>query len=266
MSAAQAVSAAPETGLHADRVGVTLRGKAIVSDVSLAVGPGEVLGVLGPNGAGKSTLLRALAGLTAHDGQVRIDGRPVSDLERRERARALSFVPQRSQLQARLPVHTVVLHGRYAHRRAFGRPAAEDLAATEQAMRDAQVLDLAARDFAELSYGEQRRVLLARALCTGARVLLLDEPTAALDVAHALELHQALRRLANAGHAVVAVLHGLDEALRFTDRCLLLKDGRTVASGPSAEVVTAEHVARVYGVELRRGEGLSFHLKASGPA
>jgi len=253
-----------EAGLRAEHLGVTLGGKPILADVSLAVAPGEVLGVLGPNGAGKSTLLRALAGLIRHQGQVRVDGRPVLELERRERARALSFVPQRSQLQARLPVHTVVLHGRYAHRQAFGRPAAADLEATEQAMRDAQVLELSSRDFAELSYGEQRRVLLARALCTGARVLLLDEPTAALDVAHALELHQALRRLANAGHAVVAVLHGLDEALRFTDRSLLLKDGRTVVSGPTAEVVTAEHVEHVYGVVLRRGEGLSFHLKAPG--
>ena len=195
----------------------------MLHDVTFHADYGSVLAILGPNGAGKSTLLRALAGLLAYEGAIALDGAELSGLSRREIGRRIAFVPQRTQLTSRLPVWTVVSHGRYAHRGGLAQLSARDERAIESAMLRADVAHLAAREFPQLSAGEQRRVLLARALATEARVLLLDEPTASLDIPHALSLFETLRGLAESGHCVVIVLHQLDDALRFTDRALLLQ-------------------------------------------
>jgi iron complex transport system ATP-binding protein len=247
--------------LRVQGVRVALGGRDVIDDVSLTLREGQVLALLGPNGAGKTSLLRAIAGLTAFTGRIEVLGLDVRTAERRALARAVAMVPQRSLLEARLPVRTVVAQGRYAHAAGFGPESAADEAAVERAMAQADVAGLADRVLPELSHGEQRRVLLARALCTEARVLLLDEPTAALDLPHALALSTTLRELARAGHAVVLVLHQLDEALRSADRCALIDRGRLVTEGPAAEVVLGEHVARVYEVDVIAGGGLGFRLR-----
>jgi iron complex transport system ATP-binding protein len=250
----------PALALRARSLSVALSGKPVLHALDCDAEFGTVTAVLGPNGAGKSTLLRALSGLLPSSGQVLVQGRPLETLSARERSRTLAFVPQRSLLDARLPVWSVVSHGRFAHRIGMARLSAADLKAIDSALHKADVAHLAEREFPELSHGEQRRVLLARALATEARVLLLDEPAAALDIPHALALYALLRALCREGRCVIAVMHQLDDALRFTDRALLIHEGRLVAAGASADVISAQNVARVYGVELVPGGALAFRL------
>jgi iron complex transport system ATP-binding protein len=245
-----------EALLEAAGLGVRRGGRALLAEVSFAVRPGVVLGVLGPNGAGKSTLLKATAGLLPASGTLRLGGRDAATLGRRERARLVAYVPQHSDLQAALPVREVVAQGRFAH----GGGPAEVSHAVAQALAQTDIEALADRSFSALSYGERRLVLLARALATGAPVLLLDEPTAALDVRHALELLAVLRRRAADGAAVVVVLHALAEATEACDEALLLQQGRTVAAGPVASVISAGPVREVYGVELVPGAHFGYRL------
>ena len=251
--------------LRAHGVGVELGPRTVLDDVALEARFGEVLAVLGPNGAGKTTLLRALAGLLPYRGTIEVAGSALDRLTRREAARRIAFVPQRTLLAARMPVEAVVSQGRYAHRGGFAKLTSVDHAAIERAMARADVLALRAHELPDLSYGEQRRVLLARALATEARVLLLDEPTAALDVAHALQLYASLRELAAAGHCIVLVVHQLDEALRHADRALLLDRGRRVLLGTSAEVIRSPEIERVYGVALVEAGALGFRLLEARP-
>lgn len=254
-----------ELALRAADVSVALGARRAVSGVSFSAEFGTITCVLGPNGAGKTTLLRALAGLLPSEGRIELCGQELAALLPRERSQRLAFVPQRSALTARLPVYTVVSHGRFAHRGGLSRLSPSDRSAIEAAMLRADVAQLSAREFPELSHGEQRRVLLARALATQARVLLLDEPTASLDVPHALGLFATLRSLAQDGHCIVVVLHQLDDALRFSDRSLLLHQGRQIAFGSSAEVISAANVERVYDVQLVPGGALGFRLRGSAP-
>jgi iron complex transport system ATP-binding protein len=222
----------------------------------------SVLAVLGPNGAGKSTLLDAIAGFHPHDGQILVDGAPLKSLDRRERARQLAYVPQVSRLDSPMLVSDVVGQGRFAHRGTLRGQDATDEEAIQRAMESTDTQRFADRAFTALSYGERRRVLLARALATGARVILLDEPSSSLDIAQMLGLFALLRRLADSGHCIVVVLHVLDEALRCADRALLLAEGRCVAVGPVREVVAQEPVARVFGVEIVPEGGMGYRLAA----
>jgi iron complex transport system ATP-binding protein len=239
--------------------------RRVLDGVSFSLAAGELLAVVGPNGAGKSTLLKAAAGLLAYDGDIRIAGRDARTIDRRERARLVAYVPQHSALEAALPVVEVVAQGRYAHRDALQRPTAADRHAVERALSLTDSAQLADRSFNKLSYGERRMVLLARALATGAGLLLLDEPTAALDVRHALTLLEVLRDLGANGVAVILVLHQLQEAASTCQRALLLADGRCVAAGPVAEVIAAEPVRRVYGVDLVPGAHFGYRLPGDAP-
>jgi iron complex transport system ATP-binding protein len=216
---------------------------------------GEVVSIIGPNGAGKSTLLAALGGLIRYDGSVRVEGREVRDVELRERARLIAYVPQRTQLRAALTVRQVVALGRYAHN------SARDGGVVERALASAGAEGLAERAFPELSVGEQQRVIIARALATEAPFLLMDEPTAALDVGRGLETLYLLRRLAAEGRSVISVLHSLDDARRFSHRCVLLCNGRTYREGAPEEVVSQEVVRDVYGVRLVEQGALRFDLE-----
>ena len=257
---------APAPALRLDDLTVALRGRSVLRGVDMRAAHGALTALLGPNGAGKTTLLRAVMGLLEHrgtgaqvTGHIAIDGRPLGDLSRAERARNVAYLPQRSLLDAPLSVTSVVAHGRYAHVRS-GALRAGDHRAIDRAIAAADIADIAQRPFNELSGGEQRRVLLARALATGARILLLDEPTAALDIGHSLALYRLLRDLAGEGYCVVIAMHDLQRAVDYTDHAVLLHRGIVAASGPTADVVADDPIAEVYGVQLAREERLSFRL------
>lgn len=220
--------------------------------ISLAVEPGDCWGVIGPNGAGKSTLLRLLAGLlTPASGEVHLDGRPLGELPARLRARRVAFLPQHAPGELAALAREVVLLGRYPHRRFGLFESAADLAVAERAMAATGTAEFADRPLATLSGGEAQRVHLAAALAQQPAVLLLDEPTASLDLYHQLSIFTILQDLtARARLAVVVVTHDVNLAARYCSHVLLLDDGRPVASGPPAEVIHPGVLRAVYRVEL----------------
>jgi iron complex transport system ATP-binding protein len=246
------------SALEVHGVSVRFGARVAVAGVSFTAPYGGVTAILGPNGAGKTTLLRAIAGLVRYDGAIRIDGLDASRLDPRARARRIGYVPQQSRLDAPLSAFEVVAHGRYAHPHGLGRLAASDRAAIDDALGRVDALELAGRSFVELSHGQRKRVLIARALATGARLVLFDEPTASLDIGHALALFRLARELAAGGTAIVVVLHDLDQARRSCDAAVLLQAGRVAAAGPATEVIAAGPIHEVYGVELVPGAALGF--------
>lgn len=224
-------------------------GRPVLSGVSFTAAAGSVTALLGINGAGKSTLLRALAGvLPAVAGRILVGGEALAGLAPRERARRVAWVPQRSLPAGGNSARNVVAMGRFAHQGLLARLSTADAAAIAGALAAVDALALAERPFRTLSAGEQQRVLLARALATGAPVLLLDEPTAALDLGHALDLLALLRRLAGEGRCVIAALHDLEQARTTADRALLLHDGGIAAAGAVPAVLAAPAFAAGFGV------------------
>lgn len=233
--------------LTLDRVTVDLRGRRVLTDVSAAFAAGRVTAILGPNGAGKSSLLRAAAGLIAPSaGRITVDGRAIGMMRRDERARAIGYLPQSGDVAWNMPAREVVALGRLPYR---AGPAA-DVAAVLAAMAATDTEQFAARRVGELSGGERARVLLARILAGEPQWLLADEPLASLDPAHQLDLLDRLRGQAERGVGVVVVLHDLAQAARVADEIMLLGDGRILASGPPAAVLTPEQLREAFGVEV----------------
>lgn len=247
--------------LHASGVRIVRGGRTLLSGFDLQARASRVTALVGPNGAGKSSALKALAGLWPCTGTLEVGGRAVGSLTLRERARTLAYVPQQSLLQRGLSVREVVQQGRYAHDPAWPRAGVAEPAAVTRALEVTRLSELCSRAWHELSGGEQRRVLLARALATEAPIVLLDEPTASLDVAHALRFLALLRELAAGGRCVVVVLHDLEQVRRWADECVVVDRGRVVASGATGDVLTAEVVRGVYGVEMVERGALGFRLE-----
>jgi iron complex transport system ATP-binding protein len=224
----------------------------ILDGVSLRVDAGEWLSIVGPNGAGKSTLLRAIAGLVPARGEIELDGRPAGHLRRRDRARLTALVPQAPVVPPGMTVADYVVLGRTPHIPFFGAESAHDLAVAERTMAQLDLLAFAERTVSSLSGGERQRVFLARALAQEAPVLLLDEPTTGLDVGYqqqVLELIDRLRR--DHTLTVLSTMHDLTLAGQYADRLVLLDGGRVVSSGPAAEVLTEDNIARSYGAHVR---------------
>jgi iron complex transport system ATP-binding protein len=240
------------TGVTLGGLRVTVGERAIVDDVTLAVGADEWAALIGPNGAGKTTTLRAIAGLIAHGGTVRIGAADAAALGRRERARRVALVPQAPVTPADMSVGDYVLLGRTPHTGWFGRESASDRAAASRALARLDLTALARRAIGSLSGGERQRAVLARALAQEAGVVLLDEPTSALDLARqqqVLELVDDLRR--EAGLAVLAAMHDLTSVSLYADRVHLLSAGRLVASGTPREVLRPELLSEHYGAAVR---------------
>jgi iron complex transport system ATP-binding protein len=246
--------------LQAHGLSVRRGGREVLCEFELSAHAGSVIALAGPNGAGKSSALKALAGLWPSRGTITVRGRALGELSLRERARTLAYVPQQSLLQRGLRVREVVRQGRYAHDPIWPSLRERTEPAVDQALERADLTGFAQRPWNELSGGEQRRVLLARALATEAPIILLDEPTASLDLAHALHFLALLRELAAAGRCMLVVLHDLEQVRRCADHCVLLDRGRIAVAGPTAEVIRPEPIRRVYGVELVEQAALGFRL------
>jgi ABC-type cobalamin/Fe3+-siderophores transport system ATPase subunit len=232
--------------------GITCRYPGALKDalvgVSLEVRAGEFHAVLGPNRSGKTTLVRAGLGLVRPvEGRAAILGRAASDWSRRDLARVVGVVPQREDNLFPQRVRETVLLGRYPHLSLFGGVRAADQAAVERALVACDVADLADRWLWALSGGEYQRVRLARALAQEPKLLVLDEPTASLDLRHEMELFELVRARVDAqGIAALMITHHVNLAARFADRVLLLAEGRPAGAGAPGDVVTRETVERVF--------------------
>jgi iron complex transport system ATP-binding protein len=232
--------------------GATVRyrrqGPPAVDGVSLSVRAGEVVAVLGPNGAGKSSLLRAAAGIARLEaGAIRLAGVPAEELDRRAWARRVAFVGQEEPPADGFTVREIVAMGRAPHQGAWLAASDADRVAVDDAIARCELRDLAEREVQTLSGGERRRVAVARALAQAARVLVLDEPAAFLDVRHQLALRELLVALAREDRvACLVAMHDLDAAARVATRVVLLRAGRVVAAGSPDEVMTAERLRETF--------------------
>jgi iron complex transport system ATP-binding protein len=236
--------------LQADGVSIRRGGRLTLETASATVDSCQLTAILGPNGSGKSTLLRVLAGLwTPCAGSVSLDGRPLGRVTPRERARRIAFLPQDTRCDFAFTVEEVVSMGRHPHRGRFDGPQNDDRDAVEAALARCDLGALRGRTLDALSGGERQRVAVARCLATEPDVLLLDEPTAHLDLEHALSLLDLCRALAGAGHAVVLATHDIGLAAHYATRVLLLRDGRVVHGGQAADALTPSLCRSVFGVE-----------------
>jgi iron complex transport system ATP-binding protein len=235
-------------------------GQAGLHGVSLDVGRGGLVGVLGPNGSGKTTLLRLLGGLLApSSGRISVEGRDVAHMTRRDLARRIASVPQETRLSFDYSVLEVVLMGRFPHLGPFELESPDDVTIARDALAATGTLTLADRLYQTLSGGEKQRVIIAGALAQATDLMLLDEPTAALDPGYQIEIAALLRRLnAERGMTIVVATHDLNFAAGLCRDLLLLREGRVLASGPTAEVLTKESVRALYDVEA----DVTFHQGA----
>ena len=225
--------------------------RVVVHDVSFTVEAGEMVAILGPNGSGKSTLLRGMARLhPPRAGRVLLDGRDIRGMNSRHVARVLAILPQAPAGGLDLTVRELAFRGRYPHQGLLQRVTRRDIDAVEWALDATDSLHLADRPLAALSGGERQRAWIAMALAQEPRILLLDEPTTFLDVAHQIEVMHLLRRLNARGITIVAVLHDLALAGRFTSRIIALREGRLAFDGPPSAVLQPEALERVFGVPM----------------
>jgi iron complex transport system ATP-binding protein len=236
-----------------ENVGVSYGGRAALRDVTATFSAGAVTGIVGPNGAGKTTLLRAALGiLPLTGGAVRIQDRDLKHWSREALARAIAYLPQGGDAHWPIPARDLVALGRLPHREMFAAPSPVDDAAIEEALRRSDATGFAGRRMDELSAGERARVLFARALATGAPVLLADEPAAYLDPAHQLRLMELLREEARRGTAVAVTLHDLALASRHCDEILVLHEGRVAAFGMPGDALSDAALASVFGIAALR--------------
>jgi iron complex transport system ATP-binding protein len=231
---------------------VSLKDREVLRGLDLAAEPGQLTAIIGRNGAGKTTLLRALAGLVVPStGAVRLDGTPLGSWERGSLACALAYLPQERLVHWALTARAVVALGRLPYQPFGAGESAADRAAVDAALAAMDAGHLAHRPVPELSGGERARVLIARALAQEPRALLADEPAAGLDPAHQLTLFHHLSGLAAAGRTVVVAVHDLSLAARFCHSIALVHEGRTLATGKPADVLTPQHLAAAYGIRAR---------------
>ena len=238
------------SALAFEDVAIHLGRRPVLDGVSMALAPGEVLGLAGPNGAGKTTLFRVATGvLRPERGRVLLSGEAAASLSRRALAQRVAVVPQDVAVPFPFTAGEVVLMGRSPHRRGPGFESAEDVERARQSLAELGIEELADRSMLELSGGERQLVLVARALAQEPAVLLLDEPTSHLDLRHRAVVLERVAAFAGSGGAALVVSHDLAVAARHCDRLALMAEGRIAACGPPAEVLTPELLRRVFAVE-----------------
>lgn len=236
--------------LHAESLTLAYDRRVISEELTVEIPDGSFTVIVGPNACGKSTLLRALSRLLRPAaGQVLLDGKAIASYKAKEAARVVGLLPQSSIAPDGITVVDLVARGRYPHQGLIRQWDAADETAVESAMASTNIADLRDRHVDELSGGQRQRVWAAMALAQETPILLLDEPTTFLDIAHQIDLLDLFADLHEAGNTLIAVLHDLNHAARYATHLIAMKDGQVVAQGPPAEVVTAELVQRVFGLE-----------------
>jgi len=238
--------------IEAENLAFGYPNRPVLERVSLAVEKGEMLGILGPNGSGKTTLLRLLSGVLAGSGALRINGHAIGAYQRRELSRLIAVVPQESQVSFPYTAGEIVLMGRASRHNPLAFESAADREVARRSMALTEVLALADRYLHELSGGEKQRVIIARALAQEPEILLLDEPSAFLDLKHQVQILDLLRRL-NRERAltVVAALHDLNLAALYFPRLVILREGKIYRDGPPAEVLTEKTIEEIYRIRVR---------------
>lgn len=236
--------------LALDHISVTLGDTPVLHDISLSVAPGEFLSIIGPNGCGKSTLLKVICHMVRpQSGQARLCGRPLSSYSRRQLARHMAILTQKHDIPEDMTVYELVSLGRFPYRTFYRRFSAQEKDIIEKAMADAGIQSCRDRLVHTLSGGEQQRAFLAMTMAQEPQILLLDEPTTYLDIRHQLDILELLQELNETRHlTIVVVLHDMNQALRYSRRTLVMKEGRIVAGGPSQEVITPALLQDVFGV------------------
>lgn len=240
------------TSLAFEQVTVEYAKRTAVAAFTDTVKPGEWLCIIGPNGAGKSSLLRSIAGVVPHSGRILVDGSPLTARSSRRRAQLIAYVPQLPVLPSGMTGAEYVLLGRNPFVTHFGRESELDHSMVDDVIDRLDLAKLATRDVDTLSGGERQRLVIARAIAQEAPILLLDEPTAALDIGHqqqALELVDKLRR--EHGLTVLSAMHDLTLAGIYSDRLILMHAGHVVAQGPAGDVLRPETLGEFYGVSVR---------------
>lgn len=239
------------TAIACRRVTASYNGTTVLRGIDLDVAPGELVALIGPNGSGKTTLLRVVAGLHPAGGEVLLDGRPTASLGHRERALRLAVVPQAPVVPAGMAVLDYVLLGRNPHIGYWSTESSDDIAVARGFMERLDLVGFDHRIMSTLSGGERQRAVLARALTQQAGALLLDEPTAALDLGHRQQVLEHVDRLRRErAIAVLSAVHDLTLAAQFADRLVLLDRGRVAADGPPSEVLTVERLAAHYAASV----------------
>src|SRR5262245_24428308 len=234
--------------------------RQVLDGVSFDIERGTIVGLLGPNGSGKTTVVRMMAGMLRPDsGRLELDGASVTEMPRRDLARRVALVPQETHSTFDFSVIDMVLMGRYPHLGPFELERPADLTIARTALRSTGTEALESRSFATLSGGEKQRVIIAAALAQASDILLLDEPTTALDLGYQFEIAALLKRL-NREHGTTMVVstHDLNLAAALCERVVLLKSGRVIAHGPTADTLTAHNIRLLYDVEA----DVQFHARA----
>lgn len=251
------------TRIHLSNAQAAYDGAPVIRDVSFEVRRGEFAGLAGPNGSGKSTILRLIGNLLQpQKGRVEIDGQPVGEYKRELLARRVAVVSQQAPLDFEFTVEEVVMLGRIPHLKRFQREGPDDRSIVEEALGRTELSRLAGRLVTEISAGERQRVAIARALAQQPEILILDEPTAHLDIRHQVSLLSLFGRLCRRhGLTVLAVLHDLNLAAQFCQRLILLKEGRVFAIGKPADILDASVLRQVYGVQA----SVSLHPVTQAP-
>lgn len=242
------------TLLQGKKLTLGLGGRQILAGVDIELRAGEMLGLIGPNGAGKSTLLKLLAGLWEPDaGELRLGEQEYSGIPPEQRGRRIAWLPQQGEVHWPVAVETLLELGRAPHLSPWQKPSEHDRQAIERVLTECELTELRERSFDTLSGGERARVLLARALVTEPQVLLADEPVAALDPAHQLDMLSLLSNYCTADRGVILVLHDLSLAAHFCHRLHLLHRGRTLACGDAQIVLSEQNLETTYRIRLREG-------------
>lgn len=236
---------------NVDNISYEINGKKILKNISFDVKPGEIIGVIGPNGSGKTTLLKSLNNINEiSNGSITFDNKKIDEFSSKELAKHISFMNQNTNIGFDFPCIDVVVLGRYPYLDAFSEYSKKDIEIAEKFMKLTNTLKFRDKSILSLSGGERQRVLFAKTLTQDTDIILLDEPTASLDMKYEEDIFKILKDIKEDNKGVVAIIHNLRTAIKYCDRLLLLNEGKVVQIGKPSEIITEENLRNVYKVDV----------------